>query len=92
MSLSKKSKSVGKIQKTKTTIVAEVHTEDQADRYVTIQEIRELAGRFGVEQSLSELMMIRGIQMSEGNEPCFATKACDSFDCLWKKNCQRNAR
>lgn len=54
-----------------------------------IQEIREIAKARGVDirTRSSKQDIIRTIQVSEGNSPCFRTDdSCDN-DCLWKEDC-----
>ena len=54
-----------------------------------IQEIRELAMTSGVDTRTyrSKQDMIRAIQVSEGNSPCFQTDETCYNDCLWKEDC-----
>ena len=54
-----------------------------------IQEIREIAKVWNVNTKIgrSKLDIIRNIQLSEGNTPCFRTKNTCENDCLWKKDC-----
>lgn len=54
-----------------------------------IQEIRKIAKNWNVDtrSSRSKQDLIRDIQFSEGNDPCFQTrKECEN-DCLWKEDC-----
>jgi len=57
--------------------------------FLALHSIRKIALEHNVEQSLSELHMVRGIQLAEGNSPCFASKECENSECLWQKNCQK---
>jgi hypothetical protein len=54
-----------------------------------IQEIREIAKVWNVntKNGRSKKDLIRDIQISEGNIPCFRTKNICENDCLWKKAC-----
>jgi len=72
------------------TIAYAMPLEKAEPELLSIEHIRRIAGDFGIEQSLSELRMIRSIQMMEGNEPCFGSKECSATVCLWHGNCQRS--
>lgn len=55
-----------------------------------LQEIRKIAKTWGIDVSANRTKqdIIRDIQISEGNSPCFRMKdACGENDCLWKKDC-----
>jgi hypothetical protein len=54
-----------------------------------MQEIREIANAWGVNMGVirSKQDIVREIQIKEGYEPCFRTKAACQNDCLWKKDC-----
>jgi hypothetical protein len=55
-----------------------------------MHEIRNIAKRWGVNVNprRTKKDMIRDIQIEEGYEPCFATKAvCDQQRCLWYEDC-----
>jgi hypothetical protein len=57
-----------------------------------IQEIREIARAQGVNALIGRTKqdIIRDIQISEGNSPCFRTKDACENDCLWKRDCILN--
>ncbi len=55
-----------------------------------IQEIREIAKRMNitVNSSKTKLDLIRDIQVTEGNSPCYKAIAnCGITDCLWRDDC-----
>ncbi len=56
-----------------------------------MQEVRKIAKEWGVKTSrMSKAEIIRQIQRSEGNFPCFGTAvagACDQPGCLWREEC-----
>ena len=56
---------------------------------MNIQEIRKIAKSRGIDAKIgrSKQDMIREIQINEGYEPCFHTKAICENNCLWKKDC-----
>ena len=55
------------------------------------QEIRVIAKSLGIAPGRSTKMdLIRRIQSSEGNSPCFATAndlSCDQHACTWRGDC-----
>jgi hypothetical protein len=60
---------------------------------MTLFEIRKFAENVGVVpgQASTKLKLIRMIQLSEGNRPCFATglhKKCNTLNCRWREDCQ----
>lgn len=56
-----------------------------------MQEIREIAKSQGLKTGkLTKVALIRAIQESENNTPCFATdlvKNCGQEQCLWREDC-----
>ncbi len=60
-----------------------------------MQEVRKIAKDWGVKTSrVTKAEIIRRIQTSEGNFPCFGTAAagiCDQPDCLWREDCLGSA-
>jgi hypothetical protein len=61
-----------------------------------MQTVRERAKSMGIRAGrASKLMLIRQIQTSEGNFPCFATayeSDCDQVNCAWREDCFSSAR
>jgi hypothetical protein len=56
------------------------------------QEIRQIAKTWGVDAGIGRTKqdIIRDIQISEGNFPCYHTKETCGNNCLWKKDCTNN--
>ncbi len=58
---------------------------------MNIQEIRGRAKDYGLKTSrVSKDVLIRSIQLSEGNFNCFASAVdgvCDQLSCLWRDDC-----
>ena len=56
---------------------------------MTMAEVKRIAKNWGVDTRVgrSKQDIIRDIQIAEGNEPCFRTKATCEHNCLWKKDC-----
>jgi hypothetical protein len=54
-----------------------------------LQEIRVIAKTWGVDVGVGRTKqdIIRDIQTSEGNSPCYHTKETCEEACLWKKDC-----
>jgi hypothetical protein len=54
-------------------------------------ELPETAGRRKPQPKINFLdltQLVRSIQRSEGNPPCFSTTStCDRLDCLWRSYC-----
>ncbi len=65
-------------------------------REMTIQEVREIANRKGVETGkLKKTILIRAIQKVEGYSDCFATlyvSDCNQINCLWRGDCKKEFR
>ncbi len=59
---------------------------------MTKEEVKKIAVQRGVAPGkLNKVDLIRRIQTSEGNEPCYATgKAlvCGQTQCLWRADCK----
>jgi hypothetical protein len=56
-----------------------------------LQEIRQIAKGMGinVNSSRSKQDLIRDIQTTEGNTPCYKVIIdCGIMDCLWRGDCQ----
>ncbi len=55
-----------------------------------IQEIKKMATSMGIKTGkMKKAEMIRAIQATEGNFPCFQTSAgfCDQAGCCWRPDC-----
>jgi hypothetical protein len=55
-----------------------------------MSEVKERAGACGVKPGkLGKIDLIRAIQNTEGNSPCFQTglSACDQYNCCWRDDC-----
>jgi len=55
-----------------------------------LEEINRIALLKGIDPAgKPKWEIIRLIQISEGNEPCYATQhfECSHIDCLWRKDC-----
>ena len=55
-----------------------------------MMEIKKMAKQNGVNPSkMKKAELIRSIQMSEGNNPCFQTAKdhCVQENCMWRKDC-----
>lgn len=53
-------------------------------------EVKEKAKRMGLKVGKTKKdELIKSIQLSEGNFPCFGTTdgSCDRADCLWRTDC-----
>ena len=57
-----------------------------------LQEIRVIAKTWAVDAGVGRTKqdIIRDIQVSEGNSPCFRTNDACEEDCLWKKDRKNN--
>ncbi|MFN2348950.1 MAG: SAP domain-containing protein [Thioalkalivibrio sp.] len=62
---------------------------------MNLQSIREIARRLEIRPGkLNKTELIRSIQTSEGNFPCFGTDhegLCDQEGCLWRGDCFKRA-
>lgn len=57
---------------------------------LSISDIRKKAKSLGITGTkLRKDELIRSIQQSEGNFPCYKTavKSCDQETCLWREDC-----
>lgn len=56
-----------------------------------IVEIKEIAKQHGIKVSkLNKTELVRAIQLSEGNIPCFnsnISEECGQYTCLWHDDC-----
>lgn len=56
-----------------------------------MQEIKAIAKERGLKSgSLKKIELVRVLQVSEGNEPCFGmgkSGVCGQTECLWKADC-----
>lgn len=59
-------------------------------------EIRKFAQKLGIKTSkLNKTVLVRKIQLAEGNFDCFASEAvnnCDQPECMWKTDCVKLAK
>jgi len=59
-------------------------------------DIRAIAHNHGIRPlPKTKLALVRAIQISEGNFPCFATANagdCDQTQCLWRDDCFKLAQ
>jgi len=55
------------------------------------QKIRTLASEKGIKaMNMGKIELIRTIQLTEGNQPCFNTlkvEDCGQDNCLWRADC-----
>jgi hypothetical protein len=59
---------------------------------MTLREIRKKASELGVKNysRFRKYELIKQIQDSEGNVPCFgAIPDCSQYECLWRPECQQ---
>jgi len=58
---------------------------------MTVKEIQGIAKKMGLKAAkMKKGDLVRSIQASEGNSPCFqigALSSCDQEDCLWRSDC-----
>ncbi len=55
-----------------------------------VAEVKERAAEMNIKVTgRKKTEMIRSIQVSEGNYPCFKTAEgqCDQHDCYWREDC-----
>ena len=71
--------------------LTDIFKEDNPFKLLTNKEIRDLAEKKQIKlpAKAKKSEMIRIIQKVEGNLPCYATKLCNNFSCLWYCNCQK---
>jgi len=62
---------------------------------MNVQSIREIARSLEIRPGkLNKTELIRSIQHTEGNFPCFGTAregVCDQEGCLWREDCFKRA-
>lgn len=60
---------------------------------MTVKQIKEIAKKNNIKPgNMKKENIIRAIQISEGNFPCFGsatTGICDQTNCLWREDCLR---
>lgn len=58
---------------------------------MNLKDIQSVAKKMGItKKNLKKVQLIRAIQSTEGNIPCFATNrvnVCGENNCLWLKDC-----
>jgi hypothetical protein len=58
-----------------------------------LEDVREVAKRLEIKVGkLKKAELIRQIQQTENNEPCFGTESagnCRQHGCLWREDCLR---
>lgn len=58
-----------------------------------IQEIKKLAAAMGIKSGkMQKSALIRTIQSTEGNSPCFQNESsgsCLQMDCCWRDDCMQ---
>lgn len=71
--------------------LTDIFKENNAFKLLTNKDIRNLAKKKQIQlpAKAKKSEMIRIIQKVEGNLPCYATKLCNNFSCLWYCNCQK---
>jgi ribulose kinase len=61
-----------------------------------MQDIRKIAKEIGLKSGkLSKTLLVKQIQVSEGNFDCFASASndyCDQKNCIWQEDCLNLAR
>lgn len=70
--------------------LTDMFQEDNSFKLLTNKEIRDFAEKKQIKlpARAKKSEMIHIIQKAEGNLPCYATKLCNNFNCLWYNNCQ----
>ena len=70
--------------------LTDMFQEDNSFKLLTNKEIRDFAEKKQIKlpARAKKSEMIHIIQKAEGNLPCYATKLCNNFNCLWYSNCQ----
>jgi len=60
---------------------------------MTVKQIKEIAKKNNIKPgNMKKENIIRAIQISEGNFPCFGSATggiCDQTNCLWREDCLR---
>lgn len=64
---------------------------------IPFNEVRARAKALGIKQprGANKLVLVRLIQLAEGNFDCFGTAEdgdCDQVDCLWREDCFETAK
>jgi hypothetical protein len=58
---------------------------------MNIKDVQLMAKKMGItKKNLKKVELVRAIQLTEGNIPCFATNrvnVCGENNCLWLKDC-----
>ena len=58
---------------------------------MTVKEIQAIAKKMGIQsKKMKKVDLIRTIQTTEGNNPCFQTgviTSCDQMHCCWRSDC-----
>jgi hypothetical protein len=57
---------------------------------MTVKEIKAIAKKMGIKAGkMKKADLIRTIQVTEGNTPCFQTgvTSCDQENCCWRSDC-----
>ncbi len=57
---------------------------------IKIADVRRIAKEMGLKTSgVKKADLIRAIQVTEGNFPCFGTakEYCDQVNCFWREDC-----
>lgn len=60
---------------------------------MNVKEIKEIAANIGINPGkMKKADLIRTIQSTEGNNPCFQSGRdnCDQTGCSWWNDCQKN--
>ena len=64
--------------------------EQQRGAAMTVKEIKIIAKKMGIQPGkMKKADLIRTIQVTEGNTPCFKTGVtdCDQESCCWRSDC-----
>ena len=71
--------------------LTDMFQENDHFKLLTNKEIRDLAEKKQIKlpARAKKSEMIHIIQRAEGNLPCYATRSCINFNCLWYSNCQK---
>lgn len=71
--------------------LTDIFKENDTFKLLTNKDIRDFAERKQIKlpKRAKKSEMIHIIQKAEGNLPCYATKLCNNFSCLWYCNCQK---
>lgn len=71
--------------------LTDIFKENDTFKLLTNKDIRDFAERKQIKlpKRAKKSEMIHIIQKAEGNLPCYSTKSCINFNCLWYRNCQK---